>query len=518
MRAHTPEAGRLSSLARSTARGAIWTGIASLSTSLLRLAILAILARLLAPADFGLLTAATFFIDLSNIIHELGFSAAVIQKQATDDQLLSTAFWSSLGMGVGLWLVLTAASPLVAWFYRNPTVQPVLMVLATTFVIMPLGLLQKVLLQKELDFRRLALAEVGAVLAMGALSIGLAWQGLGVWSLVWGSIAQRVAEVVLLWLLHPWRPSRAWSGAAFGELFGFGANVVGERIANYLNNNLDYLLVGRLLGEAALGYYSFAFQLVMLPLTRVSILISRVTFPAFSLVQDEEERLQRGYLTTVRYIALLTFPLIVGLFWTAPELLRLIGGGPKWDPALLPLRIMCPAGMIKAVVSTVGSILKARGRPDIGFRWNAATLVVTAGALLIGARFGIVGVAWAVTLLSLLLAPIIQAIANRLIGLSWPRYGRALRPALLGSAAICASVGLLRLLNTWALGWSPLPLLVVSILCGGGAYLVAMQFSGALSEARILTRHLFHVRRSAFDVAAERRTASPEQETAPPGL
>lgn len=496
MRAHTPEASRLSSLARSTAWGAAWTGIASVSTSLLRLAILAILARLLAPADFGLLTAATFFIDLSNIIHELGFSAAVIQKRATDDQLLSTAFWSSLGMGGGLWLVLTAASPLVAWFYRNPAVQPVLMVLATTFVIMPLGLLQKVLLQKGLDFRRLALAEVGAVLAMGALSIGLAWQGLGVWSLVWGSIAQRVAEVVLLWLLHPWRPARAWSGAAFGELFGFGANVVGERIANYLNNNLDYLLVGRLLGEAALGYYSFAFQLVTLPLTRVSILISRVTFPAFSLVQDEEERLQRGYLTTVRYIALLTFPLIVGLFWTAPELLRLIGDGPKWDPALLPLRIMCPAGMIKAVVTTVGSILKARGRPDIGFRWNAATLVVTAVALLIGARFGIVGVAWAVTLLSLLLAPIIQAIANRLIGLSWPRYGRALRPALLGSAAICASLGLLRLLNTWALNWSPLPLLVVSILCGGGAYLVTMHFSGALGEALILTRLLFHVRGS----------------------
>ena len=391
-----------SPLARTTARGAVWTGVASASTSLLRLAILAILARLLAPADFGLLTAATFFIDLSNIIHELGFSAAVIQKQETDDEVLSTAFWSSLGMGGGLWLLLTAASPLVAWFYRNPSVRPVLMVLAVTFVIAPLGLLQKVLLQKRLDFRRVALAEVGAVLAMGAVSIALAWQGLGVWSLVWGSIAQKIVEVVLLWLLHPWRPSRLWSRAAFGELFGFGANVVGERVANYLNGNLDYLLVGRLLGDAALGYYSFAFQVVTLPLTRISILVSRVTFPAFSLVQDEQERLQRGYLTTVRYIALLTFPLITGLFWTAPELLRLIGGGPKWDPAILPLRIMCLAGLIKAVVSTVGSILKARGRPDIGFRWNGAALAVTVVALLIGARFGIVGVAWAAAGLFLL--------------------------------------------------------------------------------------------------------------------
>jgi O-antigen/teichoic acid export membrane protein len=479
-----------SALSQATARGAIWTGIASASISLLRLAILAILARLLAPADFGLLTAATFFVDLSNIIHELGFSAAIIQKQKMEDEYLSTAFWTSQGMGVALCLLLTAISPLVAWFYRNPPVRTVLMVLSLSFVIMPLGLLQKVLLQKQLDFRRVAVAEVGAVLAMGGISIGMAWQGLGVWSLVWGSIGQKATEVVLLWVLHPWHPSRIWNRVAFKELFGFGVNVVGERIANYLNANLDYPLVGRLLGEAALGYYSFAFQLMQLPLTRISILVSRVTFPAFSLVQDEQERLQRGYLTTVRYISLLTFPLLAGLFWTAPELMGLIGGGSKWYPAILPLRIMCPAGMIKSVVSTVGSILKAKGRPDIGFKWNVATLAVTVVVLLIGARFGIVGVAWAVTLLSVVLSPIIQGIANRLIGLSWPRYFKALRPALIGVTAVCAVLLPLQMLNTRVLGWPQLTLFAGSVLCGGGAYLVAMELTGALREARHLTLRL----------------------------
>lgn len=492
---------RLSALSRTTARGAIWTGMASASTSLLRLAILAILARLLAPADFGLLTAATFFVDLSNVIHELGFSAAIIQKQKTDSEYLSTAFWTSQGMGVVLCLLLTAISPLVARFYRNPSVQPVLMVLSLSFVIMPLGLLQKVLLQKRLDFRRVAMAEVGAVLVMGGVSIGLAWRGLGVWGLVWGSIAQKATEVVLLWVLDPWRPGRLWNRAAFRELFGFGANVLGERIANYLNANLDYPLVGRLLGQAALGYYSLAFQLVTLPLTRVSILVSRVTFAAFSLVQDEQERLQRGYLTTVRYISLLTFPLIAGLFWTAPELLDLIGGGPKWVPAVLPLRIMCLAGMIKSVVTTVGSVLKAKGRPDIGFKWNAATLVITVVALLIGARFGIEGVAWAVTVLTVVLSPIIQTIANRLIGLAWTRYFRALRPALMGVAALSLVLMPLRQLGTY-LGWPQPLLLAVSIVCGGGAYLATMQLTGALREVHTLTLHVLRYKQpvSAIDL------------------
>lgn len=479
-----------SALARSTARGAAWSGIASGSTSLLRLGVLTILARLLTPADFGLLTAATFFVDLSNIIHELGFGAAIIQRQETDDEVLSTAFWSNLGTGLLLSLLLMAVSPLVAWFYRDPRVQPVLMALSIGFVIMPLGLVHKVQLQKRLDFRRVAVAEVGAVLVMGCISIVMAWQGWGVWSLVWGSVAQKATEVLLLWLLQPWHPAFRWSRVAFGQLFSFGANIVGERIANYLNGNLDYLLVGRLLGGEALGYYSFAFQLINVPLTRISIQVSRVTFPAFSLVQEDRERLHRGYLATIRFVSLLTFPLIVGLFWTAPELLGLIGGGSKWYPAILPLRIMCLAGMIKPVVSTVGSILKAKGRPDIGFRFNAATLVVTTVALLIGARFGIVGVAWAVTVLSVILGPIIQTIANRLIGLSWPRYLRALHPALVGVAVMSAALGFLGVLNTQVLGWTQTGLFAASVLCGGGVYLAAMQFAGALREALALVRHM----------------------------
>ena len=483
-----------SALARSTARGAAWSGISSGSTSLLRLGVLTILARLLAPTDLGLLAAAAFFVDLSIIIHELGLGAAIVQRQEIDDELLSTAFWSNLGMGLFLSLLLTAASPLVAWFYRDPRVQPVLMALSIGFVIMPLGLVHKVQMQKRLDFRRVAIAEVGGVLAMGSVSIVMAWQGRGVWSLVWGSIAQKAAEVVLLWLQQPWRPAFRWSRAAFRHLFAFGANIVGERIANYLNTNLDNLLVGRLLGGEALGYYSFAFQLMSVPLTRISIQVSRVTFPAFSLVQEDQERLRRGYLATIRFVSLLTFPLIVGLFWTAPELLGLIGGGSKWYPAILPLRIMCLAGMIKPVVSTVGSVLKAKGRPDIGFRFNVVTLAVTLVALLIGARFGIAGVAWAVTALSVILGPTIQTITNRLIGLSWPRYLRALYPALVGVVVMSVALALLRVLNAHALGWTQTGLLAVSVLCGGGSYLVAMQLTGALREALALVRDILRPR------------------------
>jgi PST family polysaccharide transporter len=471
----------------------MWSGLSSAITTALRLIIMGLLAWLLEPEAFGMIAAAVFFVDLGNIVYELGLGAAVVQRKEIDAIYLSTAFWASLAVGIVLTVLMVGASPAIAAYYRIPQVQSIVTALSLGFIITPLGLINRVILQRELDFRRVAFAEIGSVLVMGAISISLAWLGFGAWSLVWGTIAQKAAAVILLWWLVPWRPSVAWSAYAFRDMFGFGIYITGERFVNYLANNVDYLIVGRWLGKDALGYYSLAFQLMSLPLTRISLLVSRVMFPAFSRVQDEEQRFQRGYLSTIRYVALLSFPMLAVLFWTAPEFLTLLGGGDKWEPAILPLQIMCIAGMIRSVVSTVGSVLKAKGRPDIGFRWNLIWLVATAAGVFVGSRYGIVGVAWAITVITIIVTPFIQGITNKLINLSWRRYFAALQPAIIAVVVVSAGIGPIRLLTTVQLGWAPLPSLLINLAAGGLGYLLTLYFTGMLFEMRTLLGSVLHL-------------------------
>ena len=474
----------MTSLKRAAVRGTVWSALSTVFNRGLRFCVTILLARLLVPADFGLIAMTSLVMDVAQLLRDLGIGAAVIQRQRLDPEHLTTCFWTNQAMGVAMWALTVAISPWAAAFYRNAAVQPVLSTLALSFLIAPIGSIPWILLNRELQFKRLMIAETLATASRTSLSLVLAWRGAGVWSLVWGSLAGSVTGSVVNWWFCKWRPSFRWSWRHFQELFRFGRSVFGEKFLGYFAANSDYLVTGRFLGATVLGYYNFAYELPHLAQTHLVPVISRVLFPVFSRLQDDRARLHRGYLEGLRWLAVVSVPFCVGLFVTAPEFVPTVYGA-KWAPVIAPLQILCLAGLANALTSTVWTAQQAIGRPDIGFVWNAIGVPLIVGTLLLGARGGILGVATAMLGLTVVRALLIQHITNRLIGLSWSRWWNAVRAPLLagmGMGGVVASCRMAVIPPTW----TTLESLVAMIGVGVGSYgaLLLWQDRALVSDLR----------------------------------
>lgn len=468
-------------LARSAARGVMWTGISQIGAQVVRLGTTVVLARLIAPEDFGVLSMALIVTGLVQLVNELGLSTAIIQRKEVTEDHLTTALIAAVISGTILMILTILLSPLVAAFFRQPLVRPVLSVLSAGFVLGAFGSVQRALLQKALRFDRVTGAELGGETAFALIGIVLALLGLDVWALVGGTLARYAASAALLWRLGSWWPAGRWQWSRFRELFGFGVNVLGTQIVNYTSSNLDYLIVGRVLGDAPLGFYTLAYQLTMFPRMRISSMITRVAFPAFAHVQDDPVRLRRGYTRLLNYVSLITFPLVAGLLAIAPELVPLVFG-PRWAPAIRPIQLLAIGGLLASVGTTVGSVLKGIGRPDVELRLNLVSVGLLAVALLVGVRYGIIGVAAAVSLKTLLMVSAFAWAVTRLIGLPFRTYLRALTPAILATGAMLIGLTAYRLV-AGLLGITDWTLLLTSVPLGAGIYLVTLR----LAYARTLT-------------------------------
>ena len=422
----------MSELKRAIVRGTFWSALSTFFSRGLRFLVTIVLARLLLPVDFGLVAMSSLVMDVAELLSDLGLGAALIQRKRLDDQHLVTCFWANQAMGAVLWVLTTAASPLIAGFYHNPSVQPVLSVMAFNFLIAPIGSVPWVLLNRELRFKELMIAQSVATVVRGGVSLVLAWHGFGVWSLVWGPLAGTASGSIINWGFCRWRPKFGWSWSHFRELFRFGRNVFGERFLGYFSANTDYIVTGRVLGATTLGIYNFSYQLPHLVETHLAPIVNRVLFPILSRVQDDRERLRCVYLQSLRWIAIVSVPCSVGLFVVAPELVPFIYGA-KWQGVVQPLQILCLAGLLHALTTTVWMLQQAIGKPGIGFAWNAATVPLIVVTLIFSSRWGIIGIAVTMLIVSVTLSLAIQHITNRLIGLSWARWIATVRPAVVAA-------------------------------------------------------------------------------------
>ncbi|HLF20528.1 MAG TPA: oligosaccharide flippase family protein, partial [Bacteroidota bacterium] len=212
--------------------------------------------------------------------------------------------------------------------------------------------------------------------------------------------------------------------------------VLGERVLNYLNRNLDYIIIGRFFGAEALGYYSLAYQVILVPISKVSQVIGRVAFPTFSQVQDSNAKIRFGYTKMVEFISLVSFPLMGILFLLAPEFIRAVYG-MRWEPAIVLLRIFCILGAIECIGTTVGGILYAKNHADIAFRYNIINVIGTGAAIFVGMQAaGVVGVAAAIAALSFPLAYMWHSKTNALLELSWGDFLRPMKFAALGTLVV----------------------------------------------------------------------------------
>jgi O-antigen/teichoic acid export membrane protein len=405
--------------------GVKWSAVSRFSQLGLQFLTTAVLARLLTPDDFGLVGMATVVIGFVDIFKDLGTSAAVIQRKNLSEELLSSIFWVNVAFGVIATTVLFALSPLGAAFYHEQRVTPILKVLSIAFFISGLSILQQAILERNLQFDKLAKLEIIGTLLGSIVGIGSALLGYGVWSLVYQSLTVTVVTTLLLWTFSGWRPKMIFHWDTVKSVSSYSLNLTGFNISNYFIRNGDYLLIGRFIGAEALGYYTLAYNLMLFPLQNISAVLGRVMFPAFSQIQDDDERFRSAYLRVAASIALVTFPMLVGLWAVAgPFVLTVFGS--QWSPVILLIMILAPVGLSQSIGTTVGTIYQTKGRTDWMFRWGLASGSFRIIAFVIGIRWGVVGVAAAYSLSYLFLLYPGLAIPFRLIDLKIRDLGTAL--------------------------------------------------------------------------------------------
>lgn len=379
-------------VAQKTAWGVIWNFTAYFLGKFVVLITTSILARLLAKTDFGLVAVAVVAINYLSVLKDLGLGVALIQRKGDVQEAADTVFTINLVIGLVLSTLVIPLAPFVAGYFRDPQVIPVLRWMGISFIINALGSVHTNWLVRDLDYRRKLVPELGGALIKGVISISLAYLGYGVWSLVFGQIGGAVASVILVWIILPWRPRLTVDRSVAGSLMKFGVSVTLIDVITQITDNLDYVIVGRLFGLVPLSIYTLAYRLPEMLLIGNLWVMGGVVFPAFSSLQDRPEELRRGFLASVRLVELVAVPVCLGLLIAAEPIVRVVFGD-QWLEAIPVLRVLAIYAWVYSLGYHVGGFYKAIGRPDILLRLSILTLIVIVPSILIGARFGIIGVA-----------------------------------------------------------------------------------------------------------------------------
>lgn len=382
--------------------GIKWSSASQFGRQAAQLITTAIIARLLKPADFGLIGMATVVIGFIALFKDLGTSSALIQRKDVSEDLCSSIYWINATFGLLAMAVLYFLSPLIADFYNEQRIEPVLQLLSVTFFISGLSILHQALLEKELAFEKLAKLEIIATVSGSVVGIVAALMGYGVWSLVFQTVAVTIVTTLLLWLTSGWRPKILFNFGEIRNVCSYSLNLTGFSIFNFFVRNADYLLIGKYLGAQDLGYYTLAYRIMLYPLQSVSAVIARVMFPVYSLIQADNSRFRDAYLKVATAIALVTFPMMFGL-WVVADSFVVTVFGNQWEPVILLIKILIPVGMVQSIGTTVGAIYQAKGRTDLMFRWGVVLGVFTVISFVVGLKWGIVGVASAYAIITFVL-------------------------------------------------------------------------------------------------------------------
>ncbi|MBA3023719.1 MAG: MOP flippase family protein [Proteobacteria bacterium] len=447
--------------------GVRWSTASSLIRACLQLLQIAVLARLLAPADFGLMALVVAMVAFLQVFSDMGVSSAIIHHQEIDQRQLSSLYWLNAGAALGLAIILVLASPFIANFYGDSRLVTLTWIAGATLVVAALGQQIRVLAEKNLQFFELARVEVFSAGVALVVAIFIAMQGGGVYALVGGVLANAIVLTALLWifLARGWRPLWCFSLKEIRQFLGFGAYMIGNNLINTFNSQVDILLGGRVLGAQAIGLYSLPRDLCLRLSAIFNPIAIRVGFPVMAKAQNDIALLKNIYLKTMRMTASINFPFYIVLAVFAPEVVHILFG-EKWEEAIPLLRIFALWGLLRAIGNPVGILLLARGRADLSFKWNLWMLFVYSPVVLMGSQFGVKGMA-----LSMLFAGVALFPAN------WYWLVRPLSHAKFGEYLIQMFVPFIISVVSGLAGYiSAYPFegdvirLVVGTMAGGAAY------------------------------------------------
>ncbi|HAD82856.1 MAG: hypothetical protein A2509_10890 [Candidatus Edwardsbacteria bacterium RIFOXYD12_FULL_50_11] len=424
--------------------GVRWSTAGTVLKAAIYLIQMTVLARLLEPADFGLMAIVFAVIGLALLVTDLGTSNFIISSQDISPSQLSSLFWMNILSGICVSAVLYLSSLGLAKYYQELKLQQLLRLASALFLVVPLGLQFAALMQKQLRFKIITAIETAAVLCNLVISIFLAVKGHGVYSLMAGVMAQYVLSAVLFLLLglRTYRIQPGFSPGDVQSYVKFGLYQTASGLMSYFNFQLDIIIIGRLFGPELLGFFSLAKNIALKPLELINPAVIRVAYPVLSQYQSDRAKQNNLYLSFINNLSSITFPIYAAIGIMAEPIVGLLLGD-KWGSVVPLLRILAVYSAARSVWQPSGTLMLSKGRADLHFYWSGLMLLLIPATVLLGYRWGIMGVA-----LCLMAGQLLALLPNYIFwirpvaSIGYGAYGRSLgRPLLLAAASGIVSYG-----------------------------------------------------------------------------
>lgn len=457
-----------SSLRDKTIKGVGWSFIDNIASQGIAFLVGLVLARILTPSEFGVLGMVTIFIALSNSIVDSGFSNALIRKRDADSIDYSTVFIFNLITAVILYFILYLFSPSISHFFKEPQLIAITRVLGLLLIINALGIIQRTLLNIEVDFKAQTKISVIASLISAVVGISMAYQGYGVWSLVGQQLSRQTVNSILLWVYSSWRPRLVFSWKSFKELFGFGSKLLLSGLLDTGFKNIYYIIIGRFYTADQLGQYTRAEQFNIIFSSNLTSIVQRVSYPVLSSIQDEQDRLREAYRRVIKVTMMVTFACMLGLAAIAKPLI-LILIGDQWIQAVKYLQIICFSGMLYPLHAINLNMLQVKGRSDLFLKLEVVKKCLAVFPVFFGVFLGIEVMLWGSFITSIIAFFINSMYSGRLIKYSSTQQVKDILPTFIISlliALVMYSITFLKLNDFITIGLQ----CFIGLSCAWGVY------------------------------------------------
>jgi O-antigen/teichoic acid export membrane protein len=448
-------------------RGVAWLIAQKSGNQVVSLLVITILTRLLDVDSFGLIAMATVYIALIDLFLDQGFGQAIIQRAEVSKTHLDTAFWMTIVIGTLLSSASLAASGFVANLFHEPILNPIVRWLSLSLVFSTFSKTPRAILQRELEFGKLAVRTFVAEIVGGVVGVFLAFKGFGVWSLVGRNLSRDFVAMLILWGVSDWRPGLRFSYTRLRELYSFGVNIIGSQFLTYVSRFADRFLIGILLDATVLGFYTMGARVIELMSALLLQSIEIVSLPFLSRLQNELDRMRHAFYQLTCYASILAIPCFLGILITAPEIVLTLFGS-KWIESIPILRILALTGIAQTVHLLGWSLLIASGKPS----WHLVlTVLSTSGnllAIILAAQWGIVAIAAGIVISSFALIPFTLWAIRRAVKIELHEYVRQFHPAFVGALGMSVPVLILQSILRGSIS-NPVGLLIY-IICASLIY------------------------------------------------
>ncbi|NJW53450.1 lipopolysaccharide biosynthesis protein [Salinimicrobium oceani] len=389
------------SLRKLATKGLVWTFAQQFGNQFIAFIVSLVLARILLPAEFGLIGMISIFIAIGNTLLNAGMTQSLIRTEKPDQEDFSTVFYFNLGASIILYFLLYLSAPLISNFYDREVLTSIIRVYSLTFIISAFSAVQLARLTKIMDFKTQTLIAIPSTIIGGILGVSLAYSGFGVWSLVWSSLATATISSVQIWIYSKWLPDLSFNIQKFKEHFHFGYKLTLSGLLNKIFDNSYLLIIGKFFSPAQVGYYTRAETMKQLPVTNISNTLNKVTYPLFASIQGDDMRLKRVYSQLMQMVVFVIAPILIFIAVLAEPVFRFLFT-EKWLPAVPYFQILCFTGILYPVHAYNLNILKVKGRSDLFLQLEVIKKIIIAITIAIALQFGILVLLYGQVLTSVL--------------------------------------------------------------------------------------------------------------------